>query len=122
MLQPRRRNGVRFADNGVQSTAFESLFSGRAEGFGRQDTSANLRRQFEVGRFHVAHAAMAAPAVEGKMTGKDVARGSRVRPTSCGTASRLELGTDRAMASEISALDRLRPNFTPSALAAMAIS
>jgi len=44
------------------------------DGFGRSDTRANLRRFFEVDRFHIAHAAIAAPAAEGKMTGKDVAR------------------------------------------------
>lgn len=43
-------------------------------GFGRSDTRANLRRHFEVDRFHIAHAAIAALAAEGKMTGKDVAR------------------------------------------------
>ena len=44
------------------------------DGFGRCDTRANLRRHFEVDRFHIAHAAIAALAAEGKMTGKDVAR------------------------------------------------
>ena len=44
------------------------------DGFGRSDTRANLRHFFEVDRFHVAHAAIAALAAEGKMTGKDVAR------------------------------------------------
>ena len=44
------------------------------DGFGRSDTRANLRRFFEVDRFHIAHAAIAALAAEGKMTGKDVAR------------------------------------------------
>ena len=44
------------------------------DGFGRSDTRANLRRHFEVDRFHVAHAAIAALAAEGKMTAKDVAR------------------------------------------------
>ena len=44
------------------------------DGFGRSDTRANLRRHFEVDRFHIAHAAIAALAAEGKMTGKDVAR------------------------------------------------
>jgi len=43
-------------------------------GFGRSDTRANLRRFFEVDRFHIAHAAIGALAAEGKMTGKDVAR------------------------------------------------
>ena len=44
------------------------------DGFGRSDTRANLRRHFEVDRHHIAHAAIAALAAEGKMTGKDVAR------------------------------------------------
>ena len=44
------------------------------DGFGHPDTRANLRRPFEVDRFHIAHAAIAALAAEGKMTGKDVAR------------------------------------------------
>ena len=44
------------------------------DGFGRSDTRANLRRHFEVDRFHIAHAAIAALAAEGKMTGKDVTR------------------------------------------------
>ncbi|HSM11736.1 MAG TPA: pyruvate dehydrogenase (acetyl-transferring), homodimeric type [Lysobacter sp.] len=44
------------------------------DGFGRSDTRANLRRHFEVDRFHIGHAAIAALAAEGKMTGKDVAR------------------------------------------------
>ncbi|WP_147653374.1 pyruvate dehydrogenase (acetyl-transferring), homodimeric type [Vulcaniibacterium gelatinicum] len=44
------------------------------DGFGRSDTRANLRRFFEVDRYHIAHAAIAALAAEGKMTAKDVAR------------------------------------------------
>jgi pyruvate dehydrogenase E1 component len=44
------------------------------DGFGRSDTRANLRRFFEVDRHYIAHAAIAALAREGKMTGKDVAR------------------------------------------------
>src|SRR5690606_14611255 len=44
------------------------------DGFGRSDTRANLRRFFEVDRYHIAHAAIAALAAEGKMNGKDVAR------------------------------------------------
>lgn len=44
------------------------------DGFGRSDTRANLRRHFEVDRYYIAHAAIAALAKEGKMTGKDVAR------------------------------------------------
>ncbi|KFN48117.1 pyruvate dehydrogenase (acetyl-transferring), homodimeric type [Arenimonas metalli] len=44
------------------------------DGFGRSDTRANLRRFFEVDRYYIAHAAIAALAVEGKMNAKDVAR------------------------------------------------
>ena len=44
------------------------------DGFGRSDTRENLRRHFEVDRYYIAHAAIAALAAEGKMTGKDVAR------------------------------------------------
>jgi len=44
------------------------------DGYGRSDTRANLRRHFEVDRFHVAHAAVAALAADGKLTSKDVAR------------------------------------------------
>ena len=44
------------------------------DGYGRSDTRENLRRHFEVDRFHVAHAAVAALAAEGKLTAKDVAR------------------------------------------------
>jgi pyruvate dehydrogenase E1 component len=44
------------------------------DGFGRSDTRANLRRHFEVDRYYIAHAAIAALATEGKMTAKDVAR------------------------------------------------
>ncbi|MBB6598274.1 pyruvate dehydrogenase (acetyl-transferring), homodimeric type [Luteimonas sp. MC1825] len=44
------------------------------DGFGRSDTRANLRRHFEVDRFHIAHAAIAALAADGKMTPKDVSR------------------------------------------------
>ncbi|MCC8364256.1 pyruvate dehydrogenase (acetyl-transferring), homodimeric type [Lysobacter sp. A6] len=44
------------------------------DGFGRSDTRANLRRHFEVDRYYIAHAAVAALAAEGKMAGKDVAR------------------------------------------------
>ena len=43
-------------------------------GYGRGDTRANRRRHFEVDRFHVAHAAVAALAADGKLTPKDVAR------------------------------------------------
>ena len=44
------------------------------DGFGRSDTRATLRRHFEVDRYYIAHAAIAALAAEGKMAGKDVAR------------------------------------------------
>ena len=44
------------------------------DGFGRSDTRVNVRRFFEVDRHYIAHAAIAALAKEGKMTGKDVAR------------------------------------------------
>ena len=48
------------------------------DGYGRSDTRANLRRHFEVDRFHVAHAAVAALAADGKLTPKDVARAIKV--------------------------------------------
>src|SRR3546814_10928977 len=44
------------------------------DGFGRSDTRQNLRRFFEVDRYHIAQAAIAALAAEGRMTAKDVAR------------------------------------------------
>ncbi|QDW66514.1 pyruvate dehydrogenase (acetyl-transferring), homodimeric type [Luteimonas granuli] len=44
------------------------------DGFGRSDTRANLRRHFEVDRFHIAHAAIDALAKDGGMTAKDAAR------------------------------------------------
>ncbi|WP_454256889.1 pyruvate dehydrogenase (acetyl-transferring), homodimeric type [Pseudoxanthomonas mexicana] len=44
------------------------------DGFGRSDSRANLRRHFEVDRYYIAHAAIAALAKEGKMTAKDVSR------------------------------------------------
>jgi pyruvate dehydrogenase E1 component len=44
------------------------------DGFGRSDTRENLRRFFEVDRYYVAQAAIAALAAEGKMSAKDVAR------------------------------------------------
>jgi len=44
------------------------------DGFGRSDTRSNLRRFFEVDRYYIAHAAIAALAAEGKMNAKDVAR------------------------------------------------
>jgi pyruvate dehydrogenase E1 component len=48
------------------------------DGYGRSDTRENLRRHFEVDRFHIAQAAIAALAAEGKMTAKDVARAIKV--------------------------------------------
>jgi len=44
------------------------------DGFGRSDTRANLRRFFEVDRYYIAHAAIAALAADGHMNAKDVAR------------------------------------------------
>lgn len=44
------------------------------DGFGRSDTRANLRRFFEVDRYYIAHAAIAALAAEGRMSAKDVTR------------------------------------------------
>jgi pyruvate dehydrogenase E1 component len=44
------------------------------DGFGRSDTRANLRRFFEVDRYYIAHAAVAALAADGRMNAKDVAR------------------------------------------------
>jgi pyruvate dehydrogenase E1 component len=44
------------------------------DGFGRSDTRANLRRFFEVDRYYIAHAAIAALAADGQMNAKDVAR------------------------------------------------
>jgi pyruvate dehydrogenase E1 component len=48
------------------------------DGFGRSDTRENLRRHFEVDRNHIAHAAIAALAADGKMSGKDVARAMKL--------------------------------------------
>lgn len=48
------------------------------DGFGRSDTRANLRRHFEVDRYYIAHAAVAALAAEGRMNAKDVARAIKV--------------------------------------------
>ncbi|PJK07479.1 pyruvate dehydrogenase (acetyl-transferring), homodimeric type [Lysobacteraceae bacterium NML08-0793] len=48
------------------------------DGFGRSDTRANLRRHFEVDRYHIAQAAVYALAEEGKLTGKDVAKANKV--------------------------------------------
>ena len=47
------------------------------DGFGRSDTRANLRRFFEVDRYYIAQAAIAALAAEGKMHAKDVARATK---------------------------------------------
>jgi len=47
------------------------------DGFGRSDTRANLRAFFEVDRYWIAHAAIAALAAEGKMNPEDVARAIR---------------------------------------------
>jgi len=44
------------------------------DGYGRSDTRENLRRHFEVSRYYVAQAAVAALAAEGRLTAKDVAR------------------------------------------------
>ena len=44
------------------------------DGFGRSDTREHLRGFFEVDRYWIAHAALAALAREGQVTGKDVAR------------------------------------------------
>ncbi len=44
------------------------------DGFGRSDTRGNLRRFFEVDRYYIAHAAIAALAAEGKMSATDVTR------------------------------------------------
>jgi len=44
------------------------------DGYGRSDTRANLRAFFEVDRYWIAHAAIAALAAEGKMNPEDVAR------------------------------------------------
>ncbi|MGH8121314.1 MAG: pyruvate dehydrogenase (acetyl-transferring), homodimeric type [Rudaea sp.] len=48
------------------------------DGFGRSDTRENLRRFFEVDRYYIAHAAIAALAAEGKMSAKDVARAIKI--------------------------------------------
>jgi pyruvate dehydrogenase E1 component len=44
------------------------------DGFGRSDTRENLRRHFEVNRYYVAQAAVAALVSEGKLTVKDAAK------------------------------------------------
>ncbi len=48
-----------------------------ADGFGRSDTRENLRHFFEVDRYWIAHAALAALAREGKVNAKDVSRAIR---------------------------------------------
>lgn len=50
----------------------------RTDGFGRSDTRENLRRHFEVDRNFIAHAAVAALAADGKMSGKDVTRAMKL--------------------------------------------
>jgi pyruvate dehydrogenase E1 component len=44
------------------------------DGYGRSDTRENLRRHFEVNRYYVAQAAVAALATDGKMNAKEVVR------------------------------------------------
>jgi pyruvate dehydrogenase E1 component len=44
------------------------------DGYGRSDTRENLRRHFEVNRYYVAQAAVAALAAEGRLTAKDVSK------------------------------------------------
>jgi pyruvate dehydrogenase E1 component len=44
------------------------------DGYGRSDTRANLRGFFEIDRYWIAHAALAALAKDGKVNAKDVAR------------------------------------------------
>ncbi|MGB8379119.1 MAG: pyruvate dehydrogenase (acetyl-transferring), homodimeric type, partial [Rhodanobacteraceae bacterium] len=48
------------------------------DGFGRSDTRANLRRFFEVDRYYIAHATIAALASEGVLAATDVARAIKV--------------------------------------------
>ena len=64
--------------NGPSATFTCSPISNITDGFGRSDTRANLRRHFEVDRYYIAHAAIAALAAEGKMNAKDVARAIKV--------------------------------------------
>jgi pyruvate dehydrogenase E1 component len=47
------------------------------DGFGRSDTREHLRNFFEVDRYWIAHAALAALAKDGKVNAKDVARAIR---------------------------------------------
>jgi pyruvate dehydrogenase E1 component len=44
------------------------------DGYGRSDTRENLRRHFEVNRYYVAQAAVAALVGEGRLVGEDAAR------------------------------------------------
>ena len=48
-----------------------------ADGYGRSDTREHLRHFFEVDRYWIAHAALAALAREGKVNAKDVSRAIR---------------------------------------------
>ena len=48
-----------------------------ADGYGRSDTREHLREFFEISRYWIAHAALAALAKEGKVNAKDVARAIR---------------------------------------------
>ena len=59
------------------------------DGYGRSDTRASLRRHFEVDRFHIAHAAIAAMSADGKMSAKDVARAIKVFKIDAGKANPL---------------------------------
>jgi pyruvate dehydrogenase E1 component len=59
------------------------------DGFGRSDTRENLRHFFEVDRWYIAQAAIAALAAEGRMTTKDVARAVRMWKLDGGKANPL---------------------------------
>jgi pyruvate dehydrogenase E1 component len=48
-----------------------------ADGYGRSDTREHLRHFFEVDRYWIAHAALAALARDGKVNAKDVSRAIR---------------------------------------------
>ncbi|GAP65265.1 pyruvate dehydrogenase subunit E1 [Mizugakiibacter sediminis] len=48
------------------------------DGYGRSDTREHLRSFFEVDRYHIAHAAIAALAADGKMNPEDVARAIKI--------------------------------------------
>jgi pyruvate dehydrogenase complex dehydrogenase (E1) component len=52
----------------------DALHRARHRRLRTQRTRDNFRRHFEVDRYHIAHAAIAALAAEGKMTAKDAAR------------------------------------------------